>query len=159
LYDIYAKRLGLDLINDYTGINHRIVAEYLADEFERYSLNRDEKIKPKKLGILGRMWARLYNFFKGFGKFNDRHLYRLFLNIHGGVYNGVKSKDASRIQRFKDLYKALYLKINDTPFEHILDLKMYDDLRKTVVYCITVGQEKDIFGSNIQNFEISKEAF
>lgn len=159
LYDIYAKRLGLDLISDYTGINHRIVAEYLADEFERYSLNRDEKIKPKKLGILGRMWARLYNFFKGFGKFNDRHLYRLFLNIHGGVYNGVKSKDASRIQRFKDLYKALYLKINDTPFEHILDLKMYDDLRKTVVYCITVGQEKDIFGSNIQNFEISKEAF
>ena len=153
-----AKREGLQLYNEDGSENKdafRICAEYAAD---KYMDHMNHHITDIKIPFLTTIFNKIHDWVSMFYHFNDRDLYKIFIEVNAGKYKGKNGEtikpSQKQIDRFNRLYKELYCQIHGVNFENIVNRPMYDKLKQTVVFCIIKGQNVDQSGKNIQ--EIGK---
>jgi len=158
IYDNVAKRIGVDLSksskeNDYTP--HRLVAEYCADKYMDYKLGEfDTGIK-----LLDRVLNYIRDIVNILAHWSDRQLYKVFMEVNSGKYRSERRKNVGDVERFKTMFKELNYEIHSEEFKHILNDPMYEDVKNTAYYCITLGQKIDLSGATIQDVKINRDAF
>ena len=155
-----ADRLGVRLYNEDGSENKdafRQVAEYVAD---RYMEHMNRHWNDIKIPFLTKIYNKIHGWVSMLVHFKNRDLYKTFIKVNRGEYkSAMPTKEA--IDRFDRLYKELYAQIHGVDFEHIVNRPMYDELRKSVVFCITQGFPVDSSGRNIVELgrHITKETF
>lgn len=155
-----AERLGLTLYNEDGTENKdafREVAEYVAD---RYMDHMQYHFTDIKIPILSKAFNRVHDWAAQFVHYSDRDLYKIFIEVNKGKYKNAKPSKRA-IDRFNRLYGKLYATIHGVNFKYIANPAMYDEIRKSVLFCITQGFPVDSSGRNIQEIgkHINKETF
>lgn len=155
-----AKRLGLNLYNEDGTENKdafREVAEYVAD---RYMDHMHYHFTDLKIPFLSKTYNRIHDWASQFTHYSDHDLYKIFIEVNKGKYRNVKPSKRA-VDRYNRLYKNLFATIHGVNFKHIANPAMYDELRKSVMFCITQGFPIDSSGRNIQEIgkHINKEVF
>ena len=155
-----AERLGLTLYNEDGSENKdafRQVAEYVAD---RYMDHMHYHFTDIKIPILSKVFNKVHDWSAQFIHYSDRDLYKIFIEVNNGKYKNAKPSKRA-IDRFNRLYENLYATIHGVNFKYIANPAMYDEIRKSVLFCITQGFPIDSSGRNIQEIgkHINKETF
>ena len=155
LYSNIANRLDINLSDDNEHnnyANHRIVAEYAADEFMKF---KSKETNIKFFGI-EKIYNAVVDWIQVLSHINQYRLYRLFIASNNGKYANIKPNQ-NRIDRFNKLFKKLNYQINGKEFRSILNDPMYEDLKKTLLMSLVLGQHIDYSGSNIEYTKIDKD--
>lgn len=163
VYNKVAHQLGIDLKdsteeNDYYG--HRVVAEHVADMYMDIKLNQwSNKFNfLKKYAFLGKVFNIIGDVARLLGHLNQFQLYSLFLQADWGSYKkSFPTLEAKK--RFDTLFKELNYEIHGVEFEHILDDVMYEDVKDTAFYMLSLGQHIDLSGANVSEIQITPEVF
>ena len=113
-----------------------------------------------KIPILSKAFNRVHDWAAQFVHYSDRDLYKIFIEVNKGKYKNAKPSKRA-IDRFNRLYGKLYATIHGVNFKYIANPAMYDEIRKSVLFCITQGFPVDSSGRNIQEIgkHINKETF
>lgn len=156
IYDKVAKQLGIDLSkstkeNEFYG--HRLVAEKVADLYMDTKLNQE---KHSKYSFLDRIFTLLNDIVNLFKNLNQLQLYFLFLKTDLGLYKNKKVSSEAK-ERFETMFGELNYDIHGVEFEHILNDAMYEDVKDTTMYLLTLGQKIDLSGANVQDIQITPE--
>lgn len=160
IYNKIAKRIGVQLYNKDGSENKqafRECSEYAAD---RYMDHMNHHMTDIKIPFLTKIYNKIHDWAAMFIHFNDRDLYRTFIEVNKGKYASIKPSK-KQIDRFNRIFKELHATIHGVDFDNIVNRAMYDKLRETVLFCIIQGQNVDKSGRNIQEIgkHIDKETF
>ena len=155
IYEKTAKNIGVDLKNSTEKNNffeHRQVAENIADKYMDYKSGQITRFNP----ILNRVFNTIRDVINLFRHFDELSLYWIFLKTNLGVYKKAKVSDSAK-KRFNTLFKELNYEIHGTEFNHILNDVMYEDVKDTAVYLLSIGQHIELSGANVQEIKISPD--
>lgn len=159
VYKKIAKRIGVNLAKstkENSFYEHRLVAEWIADKYMDHKTNKFRT----GISIVDRVIDILSDLVNIIAHFNERQLYLTFLKADIGRYKGVGKKVSPKAkQRFDTLFKELNYELHGVHFDHIMNDKMYEDLKQTAFYATVIGQRIDLSGSSMSNIRTDRDAF
>ena len=157
IYKNVAKKIGVNLSesnesNNYAG--HRTVAERIADDYMDIKLGEKH---ISRFNFVNKAYNIIRDITRIFKNLDNVMLYTLYLATDAGLFKYYHKVSDESKQRFDTMFKELNYEIHGHQFENILNDVMYEDVKNTAFYLLTVGQTIDLSGSNIQDVQITRD--